>query len=161
MRIIYINEWLMLLSYFTIWPLLQLLAAAFINSLDERYFLPDNFFLRHRKWEDGLYRKLGIRKWKHLLPDGAAAYQKGFRKKKLQGTEEDYLRAFIIETGRAEVMHWLEMVPFFIFGFWSPFFVVYIMLGYALVVNIPCILTQRFNRPRLVRLYKGVSNNEI
>lgn len=156
MQVFFLPPWLMLLSYFIGWPLMQLAVAYFINFLDESYFQPDNFILKSRKWESAFYRRvLRVPKWKHLLPDGAAAYKGGFRKKELVSSDSDYLKQFIIETGRAEIMHWLEILPFWIFGLWSPGYVVWIMLVYALIVNIPCILTQRFNRPRLVRISKG------
>lgn len=156
MQIFYLPPWLMLLSYFIGWPLMQLAVAYIVNFMDDRFFQPDNFILRSRKWESAFYRRvLKVPKWKHLLPDGATAYKGGFRKRELASSDTDYLNRFIIETGRAEIMHWLEILPFWIFGLWSPFYVVWLMLGYALVVNIPCILTQRFNRPRLVGISKG------
>ena len=156
MQIFFIDEWLMIISYFIGWPLFQFAVAYFINSLDERHFQPDNFILRSRRWEVRLYKKvLKVHRWKHLLPDGAATYKSGFRKKSLESCDGDYLKTFITETGRAEIMHWLAILPFWIFGLWSPGFVIWIMLLYALIVNLPCILTQRFNRPRLLRIYKG------
>lgn len=155
MQVFYLSPWLMLLSYFIGWPLIQLAVAYLVNFMDDRYFQPDNFILKNRKWEDVFYRRvLKVPMWKHLLPDGAATYKGGFRKRELASQDTGYLNRFIIETGRAEIMHWLAILPFWIFGLWSPLFVVWIMLGYALVVNIPCILTQRFNRPRLVRINK-------
>lgn len=145
----------MLLSYFIVWPLMQLAVAYLINFLDDKYFQPDNFILKSRKWESAFYRRvIRVPKWKHLLPDGAASYKSGFKKKRLESIDSNYLNQFIIETGRAEIMHWLDILPFWVFGLWSPGYVVWIMLGYALVVNVPCIITQRFNRPRLVKISK-------
>ncbi|KAF0091950.1 MAG: glycosyl-4 4'-diaponeurosporenoate acyltransferase [Fusobacteria bacterium] len=146
----------MLLTYFIGWPLMQLAVAYLINFLDNKYFQPDNFILKSRKWESAFYRRvIKVPKWKHLLPDGAATYKSGFKKKRLGSSDSNYLNQFIIETGRAEIMHWLEILPFWVFALWSPGYVVWIMLGYALVVNVPCIITQRFNRPRLVKVSKS------
>ncbi len=156
MQIFFISDWLMIISYFVGWSIIQLLVALSINKLDDKYFNPDNFWLKTRKGELTFYRDvLKIKKWKHYLPDGARASKKGFRKKNLSSFQTDYLETFIFETGKAEIMHWLQIVPFFIFGLWSPPFVVWIMLAYALIVNLPCIITQRYNRPRLVKIYKA------
>lgn len=156
MQIFYLPNWVMILSYFIGWPLMQLAVAYIINFMDDKYFQPNNFILKSRKWESAFYRRIiRVPKWKHLLPDGAATYKSGFRKKSIESSDSNYLNKFIIETGRAEIMHWLEILPFWVFGLWSPGYVVWIMLVYALVVNVPCILTQRFNRPRLVKVMKS------
>ncbi len=112
--------------------------------------------VKNRKWEnEGKFyeRVFKIRKWKHLLPDGARTHKSGFRKGKLDSYKPEYLKKFIIETGRAEIFHLLQILPFWIFGLWSPAFVIWIMLAYALIVNVPCILAQRYNRPRLRKIY--------
>ncbi|WP_461205879.1 glycosyl-4,4'-diaponeurosporenoate acyltransferase CrtO family protein [Clostridium sp. DL1XJH146] len=127
------------------------------NSMDDKYFNPDSLWLKTRKWEKGglFYKKFfKIHKWKHLLPDGAKVNKNGFRKKHITSHDQEYLKAFVVETGRAEIIHWLQILPFWIFGFWSPSYVICCMLGYALLVNIPCILAQRYNRPRLRKVIK-------
>jgi len=162
MQIFFIPDWLMITSYFIGWPIIQLFIALVINKMDDKYFDPNSFWLKSRKWESTFYKKiLKIQKWKHLLPDGASVYKKGFRKKHLDSHEADYLNTFIVETGKAEIMHWLQIIPFFIFGFWSPPIVVWIMLAYALIVNLPCILTQRYNRPRLIKISKAYSRKKV
>jgi len=62
------------------------------------------------------------------------------------------LEEFIIQTGRGEIAHWLQILPFWVFGFWCPPYMLWFMLFYALLVNLPCILAQRYNRPRLIRV---------
>jgi hypothetical protein len=61
-------------------------------------------------------------------------------------------RRFILESKRAELVHWLAILPFWVFGLWGPPIVIPIMFVYALAVNLPCIIAQRYNRPRLLRL---------
>ena len=60
----------------------------------------------------------------------------------------------ICETCRAELTHWLTMVfaPFFFL--WNKPFVGWIMIAYALAENVPLIMAQRYNRSRLVYLYR-------
>lgn len=156
MQIFFLPPWLMIVSYIIIWPLIQVSISLLWNKINDKHFDPDGVWLRTKKWEDGgvfYARVFKIHKWKHLLPDGAKAHKKGFRKKYLKSYEPEYIKAFIVETGRAETAHWLQIAPFWVFGLWSPTFVIWIMLGYALLVNLPCIISQRYNRPRLIISY--------
>jgi glycosyl-4,4'-diaponeurosporenoate acyltransferase len=104
-------------------------------------------------------RLFHIRWWKHLLPDGAAAWKKrGFRKKKLESYSEENLHRFLIESARGELTHWLAIIPFWVFGFFAPAPAVPLMLLYALIVNLPCIIVQRYNRPRIKQILKKMSH---
>ncbi|MDX1286122.1 MAG: hypothetical protein R3182_13965, partial [Draconibacterium sp.] len=119
----------------------------------------NSFWYKTRRWEKNgmIYRKVfKIHLWKHWLPDGAKAQKNGFRKKSLNNLDKEYLEKFLVETCRAEMLHLLQILPFWIFGFWCPPFVIWIMLGYALLVNLPCILAQRYNRPRIIELYNSI-----
>jgi glycosyl-4,4'-diaponeurosporenoate acyltransferase len=156
MQIIYPPVEVMLLSYIIVWPVIQLSAAIICNHIDDRFFNPEKWILRSRKWEKGgkIYNRIfHIKKWKHLLPDGARVHKKGFEKRNLKSSDPEYIKAFIAETGRAEIIHWCQLLPFWVFGLWSPAIAVWLMLAYAVIVNVPCIIAQRYNRPRLIRLY--------
>ncbi len=59
---------------------------------------------------------------------------------------------FLKESCRAEFSHIIAIFPFWIFGLFAPFTVVPIMLVYALLVNVPCIIAQRYNRPRILKI---------
>jgi len=164
MQVIFLPEWLMIISYIILWPMIQILIAMLGNRIDDKHFNPDNLWLKTRKWEEnGLFYKrlLKVHKWKKYLPDGARTHKTGFRKKNLNNHDPEYLKAFISETGRAEIFHWLQILPFWIFGLWGPFFVIWIMLAYALIVNMPCIIAQRYNRPRLMKVYEKAIKNAI
>jgi glycosyl-4,4'-diaponeurosporenoate acyltransferase len=50
------------------------------------------------------------------------------------------------------MIHWLAILPFRVFGFFTPPIVILYMLIYALAINMPCIIAQRYNRPRIVRI---------
>ena len=95
-------------------------------------------------------KKFPNQKWKDKLPDGTVIAKRGFDKSRLGKTDSAALKKFIIETQRAELTHWLLIPPAFLFfcgiqdgrvghGF------------YALLVNVPFIMIQRYNRPRLER----------
>lgn len=117
--------------------------------------LPDSFYqskkseVNNRKRELYLYESLRIRKWKTILPDGGDVFKGGFRKKELKTLSSSYLQKFIVETRRAEVTHWLLIPPSILFFIWNPITIGITMIGYALIVNLPFILIQRYNRLRL------------
>lgn len=156
MQIFFISKGATILSFFIVWPLMQLLITFICNHIKLEQFNLNSFIFKTRKFEDNgnFYKRVfKIHKWKHFLPDGAKTHKSGFEKKHMKNFEKEYIEEFIYQTARAEIAHWLQIIPFFVFGFWSPFFVIWIMLFYALIVNFPCILAQRYNRPRLMKIY--------
>lgn len=157
MQIIFLSNTQLLISYFIVWPLMQLTITFICNKISDNYYNENSFILKTRKWEKGgsIYKRIfKIHKWKSFLPDGAKLNKNGFRKKHVNNFESDYFAKFIAETGRAEISHWLQIIPFWVFALWSPSFVIFPMFLYALIVNFPCIIAQRYNRPRLIKTYK-------
>ena len=163
MQVIFMSNTQLLLSYFIVWPLIQVIMTVICNNLGDKWFKESSFLLKIRKWEkDGNFYKgvFKIHKWKPFLPDGAKLYKEGFQKRNVKKFESEYFSEFIAETGRAEITHWLQIIPFWVFGLWSPPFVIFPMFVYAMLVNFPCILAQRYNRPRLIRTYKLILERE-
>ena len=140
---------------FLIWPLLQVAAAYLCVKIPDRRYVPSSFFFRSHKWEkEGrIYDKIfKVSSWKGFLPDGGAITSGGYRKKHLTDFSGGNLQKFLIESCRAELSHWLAILPFWVFGFIAPARVIFYMLIYALVINLPCIIAQRYNRPRIIGL---------
>ena len=158
MRLIILPDIWTLVVCFVLWPLLQVSAALFCLFLPDRCFDPENVLFRTRGWEKegAVYERIfHIRCWKHFLPDGGAILKKrGYRKKRLENFTPDNLRRYLIESARGELTHWLAILPFWIFGIFVPPSAVPLMLVYALFVNVPCIIAQRYNRPRVLRMLK-------
>jgi glycosyl-4,4'-diaponeurosporenoate acyltransferase len=156
MRVVFLPDLLTVLLCFIVWPLLQVSAALLCLKLPDRFFSPDAFLYKVRRFEQGgrLYDKVfRVSRWKHLLPDGGRVWNKrGFKKKNLESFSKENLERFQIESARGELTHWLAIVPFWVFWFFTPPVVPWIMLAYALAVNAPCIIAQRYNRPRIGRL---------
>jgi glycosyl-4,4'-diaponeurosporenoate acyltransferase len=59
------------------------------------------------------------------------------------------LQRFLTESCRAEMTHFFAILPFWLFGFIAPPEVILVMLVYAIALNMPCIIAQRYNRPRI------------
>lgn len=158
MRILFLEDlWTVLLCFF-LWPFIQVLISTLCLKIPDAKFHPASFWYRSHAWEQGgifYQRVFRIRKWKELLPDGGKAYKKGFQKKRLSDASDANLEKFLIESCRAELAHWLSILPFWLFGFIAPAIVIPVMFFYSLLVNFPCIVAQRFNRPRIHKLMQN------
>ena len=158
MQVFFFSAPVTILLIFAIWGIVPLLLAYLSLKIPDRFFEPTRFLWRVHGFERNgrLYERVfQIRRWKHLLPDGGGVFQKrSYRKRNLSDYSEENLRRFLIETSRGELIHWLGILPFWVFGLFAPPFVIWIMLLYALIVNLPCIIAQRYNRPRLYALYR-------
>ena len=136
------------------WFLFQSGAAWLCFRIPDRWFKPDRFPFRAARWETSgkLFAFLRVQQWKRWLPDGAAVVRGGYRKKHLMDFSEENLERFVVESCRGELTHLLAIAPFWAFGFIGPPSIVWMMLMYALAVNVPCMIAQRYNRPRILRL---------
>jgi glycosyl-4,4'-diaponeurosporenoate acyltransferase len=163
--IIHLSSLSMLLLDFIAWLVINLSVAGVISRLRSDSFDAETWLFKERNWEkqSGLYERLfKIKKWKGWLPDGAEVSRKAFKKKHLQTADSLYLGVFILETCRAEILHWIIFLFGFVFFIWNPWYVGIIMIVYAGITNLPCILTQRYNRIKLKRLLlaRSASGNQ-
>ena len=139
------------------------MGISYLMAHKPRYVLnPEDWLYRQRTWEKNgrLYHKwFQIHQWKSILPDGAALFKFGFRKKHLKELNENYFQDFIHETCRAELTHWIVFLFGFIFFIWNLWWVGIVMVIYAFAANMPCIVTQRYNRIRLRRVLGTINKN--
>jgi glycosyl-4,4'-diaponeurosporenoate acyltransferase len=152
--------WSILLDV-AVWAVIHLVVALLSIRMPLRMFTRDASLYRTRAWEDcgRVYQRVfRIRRWKHRLPDGGSWFKNGFAKKQLTGRDAAYFALFAAESRRAEWTHWLCIPPAMLFFLWNPVPVGFVMILYAFVVNLPCILAQRFNRPRLETMERRLSD---
>ncbi len=112
------------------------------------------FPFRSFKWEkDGrIYQKISIQKWKDRVPDMSKHVKTMFAKEIVSPRDPKYTHRLILETCVAELIHYVLIL-------FSPIFQQYMSgiygdiaaLLYALG-NLPFVLIQRYNRPRLIAL---------
>jgi len=138
------------------WFAIHMGVSYFMTRIPLRSFDVGFWLYKQRKWEkDGrIYERLfGLKSWKKRLPDGAAIFKEGFEKKHLKNLDNVYLDNFIRETCRAELTHWIVLLlgPFFLI--WNLWWVGIVMIIYAISANMPCIISQHYNRIRLKRVY--------
>ncbi len=120
-------------------------------------FRPERFPFRPWKWERGgkCYAGLHIERWKTLVPDMSRCLPDMVRKALPGGSAVTAAQAeaLVQETCRAETVHGASCL----FGLaclwlWPGIGGVAMVLVWVLLANLPFILIQRYNRPRLVRL---------
>ncbi len=136
------------------WPLIHLTIGYISVRLPSDNFAHDNWLTAPKRWEYGgrLYRKrMSVRRWKALLPDGAPWFG-GFAKKQLSARNSEYIQEFMLETRRAEIAHWCMLGCLPVFFLWNPPWACMVMSAYAIAANIPCIMVQRYNRLALRRV---------
>lgn len=149
------NNFYLVLSYFIIWPIIMLGSSAFFYKLPSSFFKIDGVIFKERKLEfkGQLYEKVFfIKKWKHFLPDGAALFKNGFRKKNLKSFASNYLKQFVYESCRAEASHIPPIFLSLVFALYNKPSIVFIMFLFGLITNLPCIFAQRYNRIRLIKI---------
>ncbi len=94
-------------------------------------------------------RRLRIARWKDRLPEAGDLFADGYDKRVV--TRADLPR-YVIETRRAEYTHWAIMAATPLFLLWNPFLVWWAMVAYAVIANLPCLVIQRYNRARVLRI---------
>ncbi|MFN9546863.1 MAG: hypothetical protein ACK6AD_07315 [Cyanobacteriota bacterium] len=93
----------------------------------------------------------GIRTWKHWIPDAGGVLPGGVRKASLVRRDPAALRRLVVETRRAELVHWLLWPAGLLTALWLPPSGLLVNVVFATLFNLPCVLLQRFNRARLRR----------
>lgn len=116
----------------------------------------DGPLTRLRPWErEGrTYERVVIRRWKDRLPDAGTAFRGGTSKRVLPGRDAASLRRFAAETRRAELVHWGIPAITPAFALWNPPALLGAMVGYAVLANGPCVVIQRYNRGRILRILR-------
>ncbi|HVM04537.1 MAG TPA: hypothetical protein VM242_05140 [Acidimicrobiales bacterium] len=136
------------------WAAVQVGTGYVSHRLPLRLLDRDGWLWRERRWEQGgrFYVDVArIRRWKRFLPEAGAAFEGGFDKRRLRGRAPADLERFAAETRRAELGHWLALLPAPVFVALNPPLLAPFMAAYPLAVNLPCIAAQRYNRIRLRR----------
>lgn len=127
------------------------------------YFLQDTFQFRIATWEQNgkvWDRLFAVKRWKKYLIDGSSIVKKSYNKKHLHGTKCDELKVFAAETKRAEMTHWLILLPIPLFFLWNPLWAAWINVAYAFIANVPFIITQRFNRARIEAIVGAIQHRK-
>jgi len=146
--------WIVLLNVLG-WLVIQLGLAWTMTRITPARFNPRSAWARLWNWEKSgrtYERFFAIKRWKDSLPDAASWFKGGFAKASLRAHTPDFLEQFLRETWRGELTHWLALLALPLFAIWNPSWGVAINAAYAVALNVPCLLTQRYNRARFLRV---------
>lgn len=135
------------------------ITAAVIHKMPEKLFIPERF--KERKGERGFFNFIRIKKWKDKIPE-IGELTCDFSKSNINDPNDPkYIYKFLIEMGYAEAIHFISCLTgvliILLVAFTLP---LKAMLSISLPViiinsgyNIISALIQRYNRPKLYKLY--------
>ena len=133
------------------WGVFHAATGYAAHRLGDERLSRDGVVLRPRGFErDGRFyrRRLRIHRWKDRLPEAGALFTGGVSKRQLPAADVAGLELFVRETRRAELGHWWAMACSPLFVLWNPPVPAALLMGYGVLVNLPFILIQRYNRFR-------------
>ncbi len=143
---------------FFLFVLIALIMGSMLFVIGEllprKNFDYNAFPYRSFQWERNgeVYQRLAIQKWKDHVPDMSKYVKTMFAKAIASPRDPEYTQKLILETCVAELVHFILILL-------SPIFLLYMdgVYGYIamyayILGNLPFILIQRYNRPRLIRL---------
>jgi glycosyl-4,4'-diaponeurosporenoate acyltransferase len=135
------------------WATWGTLVGAVAAKTPDSRFGADGRITRIRAWErDGrTWERVGVRRWKHIVPDFGPLFG-GVAKSRLGGRSARRLEQMLVETRRAELVHWFAPLPALVMPLWNPRWLTFVMVAYAFAANAPCVVIQRHNRARLHRV---------
>ena len=141
--------------------LISSLVGFFLGRLlPKRWFRADCFPFKPYPFEQKghYYLKFGIRYWYQRVPDMSKIVPILMPKKNLSGDYKDRLYLLLQETCIAEFVHLvLCSTSFYCFAIWPGIGGGVCIFLYIVFFHFPYIMIQRYNRPRLMRLWKKTS----
>lgn len=146
-----------------LFALLSMLNTAVSLILPENLFIYTKWLFKERKWEHGgtVYQKLfNIKKWKDKLPELSDIIKRNFPKKKLPSFNVEYLKKYIVESCRSEMCHWMIVISVIVFSSWFNDDMENFIFILAVILNVPYIMIQRFNRPRIINVMQKNAEKE-
>ena len=134
--------------------------AIAVNKMPDRWFGVDNTLYRVSEWEQKLYKKLRVRRWKDKVWELGGLG--GFSKRVLADPDDPaYIEKFIIECNKGVLTHrasyplgFLAMLTLPNACAWSIAFPIAIV---NLFLNILPTLALRYNTPKLQRMLKRLN----
>jgi glycosyl-4,4'-diaponeurosporenoate acyltransferase len=137
------------------WVLIGLATGWHFHRQPATRYTKDNWVTRPRRFEaEGRWyqRRLRIRSWKDKLPEKGDLFRGGFSKRHLVDRSTPHLERFVIETRRAEMVHWSNLAAGPVFLIWCPPLLGGCMIVFGVVAHLPFITIQRYNRERLLAI---------
>ena len=139
-------------------------VGFFVGRLIPKEWLkPETGWFRGFSFEKNgaVYEKLGIRKWHKKVPDMSRILPALMPAKNLSGDYGERLPVMIQETCVAEIVHiTVSIAGLRCLWMWPGVGGVTVTAIHIIFLNLPFILIQRYNRPRLIRLQKKLEKKK-
>jgi glycosyl-4,4'-diaponeurosporenoate acyltransferase len=142
------------------WGVFHAATGCAAHRLSDERLARDGWGLRERRFEDrGRWyrRRLHIHRWKDRVPEAGALFDGGVSKRELPALDTAGLELFVRETRRAEMGHWWAMWCSPLFVLWNPPLAAALLAAYGVLVNLPFIAIQRYNRFRTQAVLERLS----
>lgn len=128
-------------------PLVQLVIAWLMLRVNENQFMAYNERINVNFYANILY----VKSWQNWLPD-AAKWFGGQSKRGVDLSNESARRNFARECRRGEIAHIIQLLSLMTFILWTPAPWFWVIVAWAAISNVPCILNLRYVRGRLSRM---------
>ena len=139
-------------------------VGFFVGRLiPKEWIKPETGWVRSFSFENNgaVYEKLGIRKWHKKVPDMSRILPALMPAKNLSGDYGERLPVMIQETCVAEIVHiTVSIAGLRCLWMWPGVGGVTVTAIHIILLNLPFILIQRYNRPRLIRLQKKLEKKK-
>lgn len=150
-----------------VWTIFYVIFIGIVShfygqALPRKWFKADKFPYRPFGFEKGgkIYKTIGVHKWQKKMPDMSQIMPDMVTKRLSPGASAEDVRILIAETCVAEHVHVALCLSFFyIAKFWDTHAWIYLWLIYT-AFNIPFIMIQRYNRPKLLRVLSRLERKE-
>ena len=143
--------WLTVVVDVAAWGLFHAATGYAAHRVPADRLARDGWWLRPRSFErrGRVYRRvLHVHRWKDRVPEAGALFDGGISKRELPARDPQGLTVFVRETRRAELAHWWAMACSPLFLLWNPPLPAALLVAYGVLVNLPFIVIQRYNRFR-------------
>ena len=142
------------LLYSAAWATFGVVSGWLVTRIPARRLAADRGLLRLWGFEQRgrVYERwTGVRRWKGWLPD-AGSWFGGPPKARLASLDHAALVSYARETRRAEIVHWANAGFGPTFFLWQSWEIGLVMTVFGLVVHLPFVVVQRYNRARVIHV---------
>lgn len=133
---------------------LGILSFIIGRLLPKGWFHADKFPYKTAAGEQKIYQALRVKSWQSKVPDMSRLFRHIMPAKKMTAETVADIPRMLEETCVAELTHTLlSILGLAMLRLWPGWGGIIVTIIYILLGNVPFIIIQRYNRPRLQRLY--------
>ena len=133
---------------------LGILSFIIGRLLPKGWFHADKFPCKTAAGEQKIYQALRVKSWQSKVPDMSRLFRHIMPAKKMTAETVADIPRMLEETCVAELTHTLlSILGLAMLWLWPGWGGIIVTIIYILLGNVPFIIIQRYNRPRLQRLY--------